>query len=116
MTALFAKQSKTQNQLKFRTTKELLENLYNQKAKHEKHYFDYEKQLEAIHFHALKMRNEQKYHKEKIYALEKEIKKHSKPKHIKPKHNYTSFYAFAGLLIFVFLAALYVLFTNFLAI
>ncbi len=116
MTALFTRNQKFQNQSKFRTTKEVLENLNFQKAKHEKHYFDFERELEGIQFRVLEIRNHQSHHREKIFALDKEIKKLSKPKAIKPKYNYTSFYVFAGLLIAIFIAALYFLFTEFIAI
>lgn len=113
MTALFTKNQKIQNQTKFKTTKELLENLYLQKAIHEKHFFDFEKELEGIQFRILEIRNHQKHHKEKIFALEKEIRKHEKTKIEKVGYNYTSFYIFAGLLIAIFIAALYFLFTHF---
>jgi hypothetical protein len=115
MTALFTRNQKIQNQPKFKTTKELLENLYFQKAKHEKQFFDFEKELEIIQFRVLEIRNHQKHHREKIFALEKEIRKHNKPKPAKPTYNYTSFYVFAGLLIAIFIAALYFLFTQFIA-
>ena len=113
MTALFTKNQKIQTQPKFKTTKELLENLYFQKAKHEKQFFDFEKELEMIQFRVLEIRNHQKHHKDKIFALEKEIQKHNKPKPVKKKYNYTSFYVFAGLLITIFIVALYFLFINF---
>ena len=113
MTALFTKNQKIQNQPRFKSTKEVLENLNFQKAKHEKQYFDYERELETIQFRILEIRNHQKHHKDKIFALEKEIQKHKKPKPVKMKYNYTSFYIFAGLLIAIFIAALYFLFTNF---
>lgn len=113
MTALFTKNQKIQNQPRFKTTKEVLEHLNFQKAKHEKQYFDYERELEAIQFRILEIRNHQKHHREKIFALEKEIRKHNKPKPAKQKYNYTSFYVFAGLLIAIFIVALYFLFTNF---
>ncbi|WP_375558607.1 hypothetical protein ACE193_12695 [Bernardetia sp. OM2101] len=116
MTALFTKNQKLQHQPKFKTTKEVLENLYLQKAKHEKHFFDFEKELEGIQFRILEIRNHQSHHREKIFALEKEIRKHNKPKPTKQKYNYTSFYIFAGLLIAIFIAALYFLFTEFIAI
>ncbi len=113
MTALFTKNQKLQNQKKFKTPKEFLEVLNLQKAKHEKHFFDYERELEGIQFRILEIRDHQKHHREKIFALEKEIRKHNKPKPAKQKYNYTSFYVFAGILIVVFLMALYFLFTNF---
>ncbi|WP_291721135.1 hypothetical protein [Bernardetia sp.] len=116
MTPLFTKHQTSQNQPKFKTTKEILENLYLQKAKHEKQFFDYEKELEGIQFRILEIREHQKHHKEKVFALEKEIAKYNKPKPIKPKYNYTSFYIFAGLLIAIFIASLYFLFTHFIAV
>lgn len=117
MTALFTKTQKLQNQPKFRTTKEVLENLNFQKAKHEKHFFDFERELEGIQFRILEIRNHQNHHREKIFALEKEIQKHNKKqKPAKQKYNYTSFYVFAGLLIAIFIATLYFLFTEFIAI
>lgn len=113
MTALFTKNQKIQNQPKFRTTKEVLENLNFQKSKHEKQFFDYERELEGIQFRILEIRNHQKHHREKIFALEKEIRKHNKQQPAKQKYNYTSFYIFAGILIAIFMAALYFLFTDF---
>ncbi|AFM04012.1 hypothetical protein Fleli_1594 [Bernardetia litoralis DSM 6794] len=117
MNALFTKKQNLQNKSKFRTTKEVIENLYLQKTMHEKKFFDYEKQLEGIQYHILEIRNHQKHHREKIFALDKEIQKHNKKqKPAKQKYNYTSFYVFAGLLIAIFIAALYFLFTEFIAI
>lgn len=116
MTALFTKKQNVQNQPKFKSTQEILENLYFQKAKHEKRFFEYEKELEGIQYRILEIREHQKHHKEKVFALEKEIQKYNKPKPVKPKYNYTSFYVFAGLLITIFIIALYFLFTNFIEI
>ncbi len=119
MTALFTKKQKTQNQSKvsqkFKTTKEFIDNLHLQKDAHEKKFFEYEQELARVQYRILEIRNHQKHHREKIFALTKEISKHNKPKPAKPKYNYTSFYVFAGLLIAVFMAALYFIFTNFIA-
>ncbi len=100
---------------KFKTTKELLEHLNFEKAIHQKYFFDYEKEFEILHYRILEIRKQQKHHKEKIFDLEKEIKKYSKPDPAKPKYDYTSFYVFAGLLIATFIVALYFLFTQFIA-
>lgn len=92
MNALFTKKQNLQNKSKFRTTKEVIENLYLQKTMHEKKFFDYEKQLEGIQYHILEIRNHQKHHREKIFALDKEIQKHNKKQ--KPSKTEVQLYKF----------------------
>jgi len=105
MTTLFTKNQKIQNRPKFRTTKEHIESLKIEKEQHQKHFFTLEKQCEVAYYRILEGRKEQKYHKNKIYDLEKEIKKHSKPKTNPPKYNYTSFYFFVEVLIVSFISS-----------
>jgi len=105
--------NQNQNSYKFKTAKELLEHLNFQKSIHQKHFFDYEKEFEILHYRILEIRKHQKHHKEKIFELDKEIQKYTKSKVAKPTYNYTSFYVFAGLLVVTFIIALYFLFTNF---
>lgn len=113
MTALFTKNQKLQKPSAPKTAKETLDSLYLEKAKHEKKFFEYERELEGIQYRTLTIREHQRHHKEKVFALEKQIQKYKKPKQKAPKYDYTSFYVFAALLIAIFVAALYFLFTQF---
>lgn len=113
MTALFTKNQKLQNSPKFKTTKELLESLRNEKEVYQKEYFILEKEFEGIQNRILEIRNHQKHHKEKIYAIDRQIKKYNQPKATPPTYNYTSFYFFVGLLITIFFIAVYFLVTDF---
>lgn len=108
MTSTFIK--KPQNSRHVHNGKNRAEIIQLLKAKRDverKHYFILEQDLERILQLKLATKKQQDIYKKNIFDLDAEIKKLERPKLVSPKYDYTSFFVFVGIVIAIFIFAVY---------